>query len=40
MTVCSFEDLDEIFTDDGAPQDELERIRSAGVKLTVTGKRP
>lgn len=38
MTVCSFDDLDEIITDEDAPQDELERIRSAGVKLTVVGK--
>ena len=29
---------DEIITDEGAPQEELERIRSAGVKLTVVGK--
>ena len=38
MTVCSFDELDEIITDEGAPQEELERIRSAGVKLTVAGK--
>ena len=38
MTVCSFDELDEIITDEGAPQEELERIRSAGVKLTVVGK--
>ena len=31
-------ELDEIITDDGAPQEELERIRSAGVKLTVVGQ--
>ena len=31
-------ELDEIITDEGAPQEELERIRSAGVKLTVVGK--
>ena len=32
------DDNDEIITDEGAPQEELERIRSAGVKLTVAGK--
>lgn len=38
MSVCNVTDLDEIITDDGAPLDELERIRAAGVKLTVAGK--
>ena len=35
MTVCDVSELDEIITDDGAPQDEVERIRGAGVKLTI-----
>lgn len=35
MSVCDVADLDEIVTDDGAPQDEIERIRGAGVKLTI-----
>jgi DeoR family transcriptional regulator, aga operon transcriptional repressor len=35
MSVCNVADLAEIITDDGAPQDELERIRSTGIKLTI-----
>jgi len=38
MTVCNFEDINEIITDEDAPQEGLERILSAGVKLTVVGK--
>jgi DeoR/GlpR family transcriptional regulator of sugar metabolism len=38
LLVAEFDELDEIITDEGAPQEELERIRSAGVKLTVVGK--
>ncbi|MDR3413972.1 MAG: DeoR/GlpR family DNA-binding transcription regulator [Formivibrio sp.] len=38
MSVCDIADLAEIITDDDAPQDELERIRSAGVKLTLVRK--
>ena len=37
MSVCNVTDLDEIITDDSAPVDELERIRAAGVKLTIAG---
>lgn len=39
MTVCEIGEIDEIITDDGAPQDEVERIRGAGVKLTIA-RRP
>ena len=35
MSVCQVAELDEIITDDGAPQDEIERIRGAGTKLTI-----
>ena len=35
MTVCNAMDIAEVITDDGAPSEELERIRSAGVKLSV-----
>lgn len=35
MSVCQVSDLDEVITDDGAPQDEIERIRGAGAKLTI-----
>jgi DeoR family transcriptional regulator of aga operon len=37
MTVCDMSEIAELVTDGGAPQEELERIRSAGVKLTVAG---
>lgn len=37
MSVCEVGELDEIITDDAAPPDEIERIRSAGVKLTIAG---
>ncbi len=40
MSVCNVADLAEIITDEDAPQDELERIRSAGIKLTITRKQP
>ena len=39
MSVCEVTELDEIITDDGAPQEEIERIHGAGVKLTVA-RRP
>lgn len=38
MSVCNVTELDEIVTDDGAPLEELERVRAAGVKLTIAGK--
>ena len=38
MSVCNVTELDEIITDDAAPLEELERIRAAGVKLTIAGK--
>jgi DeoR family transcriptional regulator of aga operon len=40
MTVCNVAEITEIITDEGAPQEELERIRSVGVKLTIAGKVP
>ena len=39
MSVCEVAELEEIITDDGAPRDEIERIRGAGTKLTAI-KRP
>ena len=39
MTVCDLSGVDEVITDDGAPLDEIERIRGAGVKLTMV-RRP
>ena len=38
MSVCNITELAEVITDEGAPQDELERIRSAGIKLTIARK--
>lgn len=38
MTVCDITELAEIITDEGAPHEELERIRSAGIKLTIVKK--
>jgi DeoR family transcriptional regulator of aga operon len=38
MSVCKVSDLEEVITDDGAPVEELERIRGAGVKLTLSGR--
>ncbi|MDR3412193.1 MAG: DeoR/GlpR family DNA-binding transcription regulator [Formivibrio sp.] len=38
MSVCDITELAEVITDEGAPQDELERIRSAGIKLTIARK--
>lgn len=35
MTVCNVGDLDEIITDDGVPQDEIERMRGAGARITI-----
>ena len=35
MSVCEVTELAEVITDDGAPQEEIERIHGAGVKLTV-----
>lgn len=35
MTVCNLSDLSEVITDEGAPQEDLERIRASGVKLTI-----
>ena len=39
MSVCEVSELEEVITDDGAPQEEIERIHGAGVKLTVA-RRP
>jgi DeoR family transcriptional regulator of aga operon len=38
MSVCEIADLGEIITDEAAPHEELERIRGAGVKLTIAGR--
>lgn len=35
MSVCNVAELAEIITDEAAPQEELERIRATGVKLTI-----
>jgi len=35
MSVCDVADVDEVITDDSAPQEELERIRASGTLLTV-----
>ena len=35
MKVCEVNELDEIITDAGVPQDELERLRGAGVRMTI-----
>ncbi len=37
MTVCDMAEIAEVITDDRAPQEELERIRSSGTKLTLAG---
>ena len=37
MTVCGASEIAEIITDSGAPHDELERLRSAGVTVTIAG---
>lgn len=35
MTVCDMSEIAEVITDEDAPQEELERIRSAGAKLII-----
>jgi len=35
MTVCDMAEIAEVITDENAPLEELERIRSAGVKLII-----
>jgi len=40
MTVCDMAEIAEVITDKGAPQEELERIRSAGVKLIIAKGAP
>jgi DeoR family transcriptional regulator of aga operon len=40
MTVCDMSEIAEVITDEGAPQEELERIRSAGVKLVIAKSLP
>lgn len=35
MRVAAVKDLDEVITDDGAPQDAIEALRAAGVPVTV-----
>jgi DeoR family transcriptional regulator of aga operon len=39
MSVCDVAELDQVITDDGAPQEELERIRASGTQLTVVNTR-
>lgn len=38
MTVCEIGEISEVITDENAPHDEIERIRSAGVHVTVAGE--
>ncbi len=38
MNVCPIAELDEIITDAGAPAEDLEKIRSAGVRVTLAGE--
>lgn len=38
MSVCKVSDLEEVITDEGAPLEELERIRGASVKLTIASR--
>lgn len=40
MTVCDMTEIAEVITDESAPQDELERIRSAGVKVVIARNLP
>ena len=40
MTVCDMTEIAEVSTDESAPQDELERIRSAGVKVVIARNLP
>lgn len=37
MTVCEIGEIAEVITDDNAPHEEIERIRSAGVRVTLAG---
>lgn len=37
MTVCEIGDIAEVITDENAPHEEIERIRSAGVRVTLAG---
>jgi DeoR family transcriptional regulator of aga operon len=36
--VCQLKDLDEIVTDDGAPESVLQALRTTGIKVTVAGR--
>ena len=38
MTVCEITDVTEVITDTSAPQEEIERMRSTGVHVTVAGE--
>ncbi len=40
MSVCRISEVAEIITDAGIPQDELERLRSAGVQITIAQEQP
>ena len=37
MTVCEIGEITEVITDENAPHEEIERIRSAGVQVTIAG---
>jgi len=37
MTVCEIGDIAEVITDDNAPHEDIERIRSTGVRVTLAG---
>lgn len=37
MTVCEIAEIDEVITDEHAPHEEIERMRSVGVHVTVAG---
>jgi DeoR family transcriptional regulator, aga operon transcriptional repressor len=38
MRVAPVTDVDEIVTDEGAPRDEVEHLRAAGVRVTLAGR--
>ena len=36
--ICEIDDIDGVFTDDGAPPDALQHLREHGVRVTIAGK--
>jgi DeoR family transcriptional regulator of aga operon len=40
MRVAPVTEVDEVITDDGAPRDEIEQLRAAGVRVTVVPRTP